>query len=84
MAQKLQADSDAARLPKGKLSVFGAGKMGPNLSQTRAMPNGCEVPCERLKPTGVKGGSLLYNEYVVYDVSQIRMRYLVQLKFNFT
>ena len=28
-------------------------------------------------------GALLYNEYVVYNVDQIRMRYLVQVEFKY-
>lgn len=28
-------------------------------------------------------GSLLYNEYIVYDVEQIRMRYVIQVEFNY-
>jgi hypothetical protein len=28
-------------------------------------------------------GALLYNEYIVYNVEQIRMRYVVQVDFNF-
>lgn len=28
-------------------------------------------------------GCLLYNEYIVYNVDQIRMRYLIQVNFNF-
>ena len=28
-------------------------------------------------------GNLLYNEYIVYDVGQVRMKYLVLVKFNF-
>jgi len=28
-------------------------------------------------------GSLMYNEYIVYNVEQIRMRYVVSVKFNF-
>jgi len=27
--------------------------------------------------------SLLYNEYIVYDVDQINIKYLLRLKFNF-
>lgn len=27
--------------------------------------------------------SLKYNEYVVYDIAQVKMKYLVKLKFNF-
>ena len=30
----------------------------------------------------LKQGALLYNEYIVYNVDQIRMRYVVQVDFN--
>lgn len=30
-----------------------------------------------------KGFSLNYNEYIVYDTKQVRMRYLIKLKFLF-
>lgn len=26
---------------------------------------------------------LLYNEYIVYNVEQIKMRYVIQVKFNY-
>ena len=39
-------------------------------------------------PTGVEDcenrGALLYNEYIVYNVAQIRVKYLLQMKFNYT
>jgi poly [ADP-ribose] polymerase len=39
------------------------------------------------EPTTVKnpkgGYSLNYNEYIVYDTKQVRMRYLIKLKFLF-
>ena len=31
----------------------------------------------------VSGTSLLYNEYIVYDTSQIQLRYLLRVKFNY-
>jgi len=36
------------------------------------------VPVESEKST-----SLLYDEFIVYDVSQIKMRYLLKVKFNY-
>lgn len=30
----------------------------------------------------VDKASLLYNEYIVYDVAQVHLNYMVQLKFN--
>ena len=49
--------------------------------------NGCTVPLGPIMDTGVanpRGYTLNYNEFVVYDTAQIKMRYLVKLKFNFT
>ena len=34
-------------------------------------------------PTGVAQSSLLYNEFIVYDVAQIQQRYVLQVKFKF-
>ena len=28
-------------------------------------------------------GMLLYNEYIVYNTEQIKMRYVIQVKFNY-
>ena len=32
---------------------------------------------------GDKRGSLLYNEFIVYDQSQIKMKYLLKLDFKY-
>ena len=34
-------------------------------------------------PATAGARSLLYNEYIVYDVEQVRQKYLVRVKFNF-
>ena len=47
---------------------------------------GMMVPLGKLTRTGVKnptGYTLNYNEFIVYDTRQIRMKYLVQVAFNF-
>jgi poly [ADP-ribose] polymerase len=31
-------------------------------------------------PTNVAGAYLQYNEYIVYDVAQVRLRYLLRVK----
>ena len=46
------------------------------------MENGVVVPKGKGTPSGVKGSSLLYNEYIVYDVAQISMKYLLKTKFH--
>ncbi|GLD95979.1 hypothetical protein PINS_up004657 [Pythium insidiosum] len=45
------------------------------------MQDGVLVPVGEFEPTGVEGGELLYNEYVVYRREQVRLRYLVTLDF---
>eukprot|EP01060_Flectonema_neradi_P019670 TRINITY_DN2692_c0_g1_i1.p1 TRINITY_DN2692_c0_g1~~TRINITY_DN2692_c0_g1_i1.p1 ORF type:complete len:930 (+),score=235.99 TRINITY_DN2692_c0_g1_i1:54-2843(+) len=70
------------KLPKGSISCFGEGTTAPNPKQSVELDNGCVVPCG--KPVDVKvSSSLRYNEFIVYDVSQIRMKYLLQLKFKY-
>jgi len=69
----------------GKQSVKGIGRTEPD-PKTTIEHEGCTVPLG--KPVaaagpGVADTSLLYNEFIVYDVAQIRMKYLLQVKFNF-
>ena len=48
--------------------------------------NGTVVPVGKLVNTGVKnpsGYTLNYNEFIVYDTAQIRMKYLAKVQFNF-
>lgn len=40
-------------------------------------------PGEATNVVNPKGYTLNYNEYIVYDPKQVRMRYLIQLKFVF-
>ena len=52
----------------------------------RYRSNGCIVPLGRPVKTGVnnpKGYTLNYNEFVVYDRKQVKMKYLVRVKFDF-
>ena len=84
MNEKLQADYNASQLPAGKLSTKGLGRWTPDPSKWQKLEDGLIVPCgpaveARLPSTP----SLLYNEYIVYNVGQVRLRYLLQVKFKF-
>ena len=49
-------------------------------------PDGIVVPLGKPIDTKVQnphGYTLNYNEFIVYDVKQIKMKYLVKVKFNF-
>ena len=41
------------------------------------------MPLGPVVPTGVQGSSLLYNEFIVYDISQIKQRFVLQVKFHY-
>ena len=56
------------------------------------MLDGSQVPLGKGEPTKVAHvelyfiifqSDLLYNEYIVYDVNQVQLKYLIQLKFNY-
>lgn len=72
------------KLPTGCKSTMGVGRYNPDPEAGWIMDNGCKVPTGKVvkAPTGTDG-DLLYNEYIVYDVSQIRTRYLLKLKFQY-
>lgn len=80
------ADYEAHKLPAGKHSTKGLGQTGPNPTNAVSL-NGVTVPMGPVSRTGVgKQGSysLLYNEFIVYDPSQVRMRYLLKVQFNYS
>jgi poly [ADP-ribose] polymerase 2/3/4 len=82
-----QADNNADKLPKGKMSTKGVGKSEPNESEWVKLDDGCVIPIGKLKnkvdSKDANSYSLLYNEYIVYDVSQIKLRYLVKVEFDY-
>ena len=67
-------------------SVKGCGRRGPGYKHTIVLPNGVKIPygpvidyhegdVEKQKTL-----QLQHNEYIVYNTSQIRMRYVIQVK----
>mmetsp|Transcript_12582 Transcript_12582/g.18336 ORF Transcript_12582/g.18336 Transcript_12582/m.18336 type:complete len:83 (+) Transcript_12582:467-715(+) len=75
------SDYNAGNLPKGTHSTKGFGRNAPPES-TYVDLDGCKVPLGEGKPTN-SSGSLLYNEYIVYDVAQIKMKYLFKMRFDY-
>ncbi|KAI3883815.1 hypothetical protein MKW92_052927 [Papaver armeniacum] len=74
MAELLHSDYNADKLPAGKLSS--------DPSESQALDDGVVVPLGTPKEQRDRKGSLLYNEYIVYNVDQIRMRYLIHVNFK--
>ncbi|XP_009144575.1 poly [ADP-ribose] polymerase 2 [Brassica rapa] len=76
-------DYEADNLPTGKLSTKGVGKTAPNGSEAKTLEEGVVVPLGKPEDHSSTMGMLLYNEYIVYNTEQIKMRYVIQVKFNY-
>ncbi|KAJ7596840.1 poly polymerase catalytic domain-containing protein [Mycena floridula] len=69
----------------GKRATLGLGKTAPTKWKDagKALGNddllGCQMPDGAVKDID-NGGWLQYNEYIVYDVSQVRIKYLLMVK----
>jgi len=85
MQEMKAADYHAATVCRKakKHSVKGLGRTAPDPKACKLLENGCTVPTGKGTATGVKDSSLLYNEYIVYDISQVKMKYLLQVKFKY-
>ena len=82
------ADSDAGETAKknGCISTLGVGGTAPkgwkDASCVHADLNGIKMPDISTEPgpTDENHAYLQYNEYIVYDVSQVRLRYLLRVQ----
>ena len=86
--QKYFADYNANLLDENKHSIKGIGKWGPK--EGEIIKEEVFVPNGQIVSTGISNviyifiqTSLMYNEYVVYNASQVKMCYLVRFKFIF-
>lgn len=71
-------------LPKKFHSVKGVGGTHPDPKEMHVMEDGVKVPLGKMiKNQTDKNTSLLYNEYIVYNEEQIKLRYLLNVKFNY-
>uniref|UniRef100_A0A1I7ZLS7 Poly [ADP-ribose] polymerase n=1 Tax=Steinernema glaseri TaxID=37863 RepID=A0A1I7ZLS7_9BILA len=80
----INSDYNASKLPKGKSSTFGMGRIAPDPAEDLTLPDGCVVPLG--KPIEMEGAAkytLNYNEYIVYNTNQINLKYLVEVDFDF-
>ena len=82
--QLINADYNAGELPRGKNSVMGMGRIEPagyqELEGGGLLPVG---PAKKTKVNDMGGYTLNYNEFIVYDTKQIKMKYLAKIKFNY-
>ncbi|XP_055309208.1 poly [ADP-ribose] polymerase [Sitodiplosis mosellana] len=70
-------------LPNDKQSVKGLGKTYPDPAEAYKQENGVIVPIGKpIEDTQLRS-DLLYNEYIVYDVAQVNIKYLFKMKFHY-
>ncbi|XP_012722785.2 poly [ADP-ribose] polymerase 1 [Fundulus heteroclitus] len=79
---ELKKASHVTKLPKGKHSVKGLGRTAPDPNASVTL-DGVQVPLGKGVNTNIDDTSLLYNEYIVYDVAQVNLKYLLKIKFNY-
>ncbi|CAI5467286.1 unnamed protein product, partial [Closterium sp. Yama58-4] len=66
------------KLPLGKHATKGLGMMKPNEKEFVKWASDVVVPCGKPVPSGVKNSHLRYNEFIVYDTSQIQLEFLLK------
>ncbi|KAK9945142.1 hypothetical protein M0R45_010672 [Rubus argutus] len=68
--------------PKGKHSTKGLGKKKPEESDYVKWRDDVTVPCGKPVDSNVRASELMYNEYIVYDTAQVKMQFLLKVKFH--
>ncbi|XP_037719414.1 uncharacterized protein LOC119553225 isoform X2 [Drosophila subpulchrella] len=71
------------KLPKDKHSCFGHGRTMPDPSKSYFRNDGVEIPIGEAVTNSNFDSSLLYNEYIVYDVAQVNVQYLFRMEFKY-
>ncbi|TPX43361.1 hypothetical protein SeLEV6574_g05106 [Synchytrium endobioticum] len=80
----IHADYDAQKKLGNKHSTKGVGRVRPNPDEAMVLQDGVKVPCGKAIELKSDQDLLLqYSEFIVYDVNQIKMRYLIRCKFNY-
>ncbi|XP_073951356.1 poly-(ADP-ribose) polymerase [Choristoneura fumiferana] len=76
------AASYIEKLPAGKHSTWGVGRTQPDPAQTLTLDCGTVVPLGTPVANPINT-ALLYNEFIVYDVAQVNVKYLLQMEFKY-
>ncbi|XP_057964119.1 poly [ADP-ribose] polymerase 1 [Malania oleifera] len=68
--------------PEGKHSTKGLGKTKPRESDYVKWRDDVVVPCGKPVSSNVKASELMYNEYIVYNTAQVKMQFLLKVRFS--
>jgi poly [ADP-ribose] polymerase len=80
VTKKLGRRFTKENLPEGKTSIKAIGKTSPNVCEE--IENGLKVPLGYLETDNEFLSDVQFNEYVVFDESRIKMRFLVRIRFG--
>ncbi|KAJ4968666.1 hypothetical protein NE237_015367 [Protea cynaroides] len=69
--------------PQGKHSTKGLGKTKPQESDYVKWRDEVVVPCGKPVPSNVRSSELMYNEYIVYDTAQVKLQFLLKVRFHY-
>ncbi len=83
MNEKTHADYYAANLPVDKHSTKGVGKIRPDPKNAVEIQKDITIPMGPGIQTFDPNVYLRYNEFIVYDIAQIKIKYLLRIKFNY-
>lgn len=72
------------KLSAGNHSTKGCGRTWPDPKGSVQL-NGVEVPIGKgIDDPRYNKSSLLYNEYIVYDIAQVQVKYLLRMNFDYS
>ncbi|XP_024382940.1 poly [ADP-ribose] polymerase 1 isoform X2 [Physcomitrium patens] len=66
---------------RGTNSTLGLGKTKPLETEFKKFEGDVTVPCGQPVPSGIRS-DLMYNEYIVYDTAQVKLRFLLKVNFK--
>jgi poly [ADP-ribose] polymerase 2/3/4 len=75
----MRPDPTAPGLPAGKHSTMACGRLGPDPAN-RVNHGGVHVPVGPLKDTEYRDSMIQFCDYVVFDPTQVKMKYLVKIQ----
>lgn len=78
-----KAANYVTELPKGKHSCFGHGRTMPDPKESHFRDDGVEIPLGKPITDDKLKSSLLYNEFIVYDIAQVNIQYLFRMEFKY-
>jgi len=64
----------------GSNSTKALGTIEPDPAENVVRPDGVVVPCGKIHDSGCRNVSCMEHQYIVYDVAQCRLQYLVMFK----